>query len=199
MVDWQFILTALTLVVGGFTLLLVFRQVQIMRRQQETMQSQSSLMERQLQIMQKQDELLYRRAKLELEVDFEVIKREDKSIRGYTFSFYVHNKGNKSAADYYWHILVPFDFSGLQRMEIAGNTDFLQPRSTEQNGLRYSYYCAFASEPVYPTRTILIGEISVGSIPSGKALAVLWKIISEDGAFPDVDYAELEVPLVEVN
>ena len=163
------------------------------------MQSQSSLMERQLQIMQKQDELLSRRAKLELKVDFEVLKRDDKAVRGYTFSFYVQNKGNKSAADCYWHVLVPLDFSGLQRMEIAGNTDFLQPRSTEQNGLRYSYYCAFASVPVYPTRTILIGEISVGSIPSGKALAVLWKIISEDGAFPDVGYTKLEVPLVQAN
>ena len=65
--------------------------------------------------------------------------------------------------------------------------------------MKYSHYSDFASEPVYPTRSKVIGEISVGAIPTGKALVVLWKIIAEDGAFPDNDYAELEVPLVEAN
>jgi len=83
-------------------------------------------------------------------------------------------------------------------MDISGNA-VLQPRYTEQKGLKYSYYSGFASEPVYPTRTKLIGEISTGTIPLDKALVVLWKIVAEDGAFPDDDYAELEVSLVEVH
>jgi len=197
MEQWQSILTVLSLFVSAIALWLVIRQVKIMRRQREIMQSQSLLMEKQLQIMQKQDELLSRRARLELKVDFDVLRGEGQSIRGYKFSFYVHNKGNKSAADHYWHILVPYDFAGLQKMEIPGTTDYLEPRYSEHNGLKYSYYCAFASVPVYPTRTILIGEISLASILLDKAPVFLWKITSEDGAFPEVDYAELEVPLIE--
>ena len=118
---WQFISTALTLIFGAVTLWLVFKQVQIMKKQQDIMQSQSFLMQRQLEITQKQDELmalqLSKRADLSLKVDFEILRNQDKSIRGYTFSFYVCNKGNQSATDHYWHILVPFDFSRLQRME----------------------------------------------------------------------------------
>ena len=103
MAHWQFIFTAFTLVVGAVTLWLVFRQVQIMRKQDELIALQLS-----------------RKAELRLKVDFKVLKKGDKSIRGYTFSFYVHNKGNKSASDHYWHILVPFDFSQLQRMDNFG-------------------------------------------------------------------------------
>jgi len=197
---WQFIFTVLTLIVSAVTLGLVFRQVQIMNQQQKTMQSQSSLMQRQLEITQKQDELmasqLSKRADLSLKVDFKILRQQDKSIRGYTFSFSVCNKGNKSATDHYWHIRVPFEFSRLQRMEGSENAEY-QPKSDEKNGQGYSYYSGFTAEPVYPSRTKLIGEISLGDIPLDKTCVVLWKMIAEDGAFPEHDFAELEVSLVE--
>jgi len=188
MIDWQFTLTVFALVVGLATLWLVFIQVQIMRTQQNIMQRQDELMALQFS----------RRAELKLKVDFKVLKQEDKSIRGYTFTFHVHNQGNKTAADHYWHILVPLDFSQLQRMDISENS-ILRASYTELESLKYSYYTGFTSEPVYPTRTKLIGEITLGTIPLDKALVVLWKIVAEDGAFPDDDYAELDVPLVDVN
>jgi hypothetical protein len=43
---------------------------------------------------------LSKRADLSLKVDFEILRHQDKSIRGCTFSFYVCNKGNKSASHY---------------------------------------------------------------------------------------------------
>jgi hypothetical protein len=79
---------------------------------------------------------------------------------------------------------------GAETTVSCGSTD-------EKNGQNYSYYSGFTAEPVYPTRTKLIGEISLGSIPSDKSFVVLWKIIAQDGAFPENDFAELEVSLVE--
>jgi hypothetical protein len=99
--------------------------------------------------------------------------------------------------------LTQFSFSrensrelSVQRMEGSENA-VCQPKSDEKNGLNYSYYSGFTAEPVYPTRTKLIGEISLGNIPSDKPCVVLWKMIAEDGAFPEHDFAELEVSLVE--
>ena len=171
-----------------------------MKIQQTTMQDQTSLMQRQLDIMQKQDQLmtaqLARRADLSLKVRIQILKAEDGSTRGYKFTFDAFNAGNKSAENYYWHLMVPLDFSPLQRMDTAAGT-ILLPSHIVQQDIAYSYYKGFDTEPVYPTRSKQIGEISINTIPTGKPLKVRWQFISEDGAFPEGDhFAEVEATLV---
>src|SRR5712691_10339555 len=105
----QSVPTILTLLIGIVGLWIVYRQLWIMQQQISLMQNQDELMTLQLS----------KRADLSLEIDSDILRQEDKSIRGCTLSFCICNKGNKSAKDHYWHILVPFDFSRLQTIDIS--------------------------------------------------------------------------------
>lgn len=161
----QVLLGGLGLVVALITLLVVIRQ-------QQTMQGQ-------LEIMKKQDELLARQANLIVVVD---AKFTSEARQTCLLTVTVQNTGNKTARDFYWHFYVPV----RNRHGEFVPTEGVGIRSFELQleGIPHIQFAGLHRDPVYPTRKVALGTVTTLPSRPEAPLAVAWKLVSEDGAFP---------------
>ena len=164
----------LTLIVAFVTLLVVCYQVRLMDRQQQTMNKQ-------LDIMKKQDELLARRADLHLKLESRYLDPQQK-VR--VISFIAENRGQRSASNLYWYLLLPAD--GMIRSESGEKFPHEEDVQFIENVV-YHKYRGFYKEPVYPGRELSCLHFRMHGDYVSKPMDVYWKLICEDGQFPPTD------------
>ena len=173
-----------TFIVAFVTLVVVLYQVHLMNRQQETM-------DKQLVIMQKQDELLARRADLVVEVSSNDVHLNRSQWKLY---FSIKNNGTKSAEKIQWHVLVPLEYDPREFVAHAINKDAVGLDRQTIHGIEHNRYKALTVGPVYPTRRIDIGNITVRAAQAGQSVVILWEAIAEDGRFPSgPDLGKIEI------
>jgi hypothetical protein len=194
---WQILSILVSVLAATLAILLATKTFLLAKKQLTVMNQQLEIMARQLEIMGKQDELLARRAKLELLAEYKPSQHNDGSLRDHEFTFSVHNSGSKTAANYYWHLLLPRDVFGEVPLKLNLKRDVgLMCEPLERGGILYSYYRNSTIEPIYPTRHKLIGTITIGTIAAKQTVKILWSLVAEDGKFPpDTDFATLELKL----
>jgi len=169
----QVILAALGVIVALITLWVVLRQ-------QQTMGKQTELMQRQLSIAQKQDELLARSANLILRARAEFTDADHTTCN---ISFTVENLGNKTALDFYWHVFVPVEYSNHSAFRIPNGFEVTPEKVNLQPGA-YDLYKGFMESPLYPTRRVALGTLTVKGPNLHQPALLFWKLIGEDGKFP---------------
>ncbi|HEX3095514.1 MAG TPA: hypothetical protein VHQ20_00155 [Patescibacteria group bacterium] len=142
------------------------------------------LMTRQTNIMKRQDELLNKKSVLKIFTHYE----------GGKIYFFVKNHGNKTARDFYWHLSIP------KAMVSGDNLNDEVGRIVSVDALflgeEHYLYKKFFSSPIYPTRSMTLGYLESNLLIDGEYTS-FWKIISEDGANPemDLDYNNLSIKI----
>jgi len=157
---------AVALVVGGASIWLMVRQLRIM--------------DRQLDIMARQDALLSRRAQLRL-VGYVI--RPTETDQNLYLSLHVENIGDKTAANFYWHLFIPAEFSRNQRFS-SNKGDVDSDHAEDINGREFRRFRSDCNLPAYPTRSVPIGRIACDNAQWAEAIPLHWKLVCEDGAFP---------------
>lgn len=158
---WLLDLTALLL---GATLVVTLRQLFITKRQ--------------LQILVRQDEinreLLSRRARLAMYTNSEPPGQLVVSCR---------NEGNKTAQNFYWHLLVPITVSRYGVWSGAGKEILSNSGMETRDESLYRRYGGFVQDPLYPSRSVILSRIATSDL----SIPLWWSTISEDGAEPNAD------------
>ncbi len=151
------------------------------------------LMLRQLNIMKRQDQILNRRANLVLEVHSQY-NNDQHTDR--TLSFSVENNGNKAAKDFYWHLMIPHRFAQARELLIAPRRQVLPENNLLTiDNTQYTQYRCFHAEPVYPKRTNRLCSLRFDGNNVAHPITIYWKISAEDGVFPEGEgVARLDIP-----
>ena len=161
------------------TLGVVLKQLAVMKRQTTLMQHQDTLMQRQTEVLVRQDEtnleVLSRRVKLRMYIEPSPPRQVVVLCR---------NDGNKTAQNFYWHLLVPLTVSGDGVREPSPMSELLYNTSTDSHeGETYRHYNGLISDPLYPTRVTPVARISTTDMD----LPLWWSTVSEDGTDPTPD------------
>lgn len=168
---WTLDLTAVTVMFGLVTLLVVLRQLSLMTHQ-------DTLMQRQTDILVRQDEtnreVLARRIRL-------VMYREVASAS--QVIVLCRNEGNKSTRDFYWHLAVPTSVPMNAVWDASGNTLLMPTGGETHNDEQYRHYSQLVTLPLYPTRVTPLARINVNF----ERLSLWWSTVSEDGSDPTPD------------
>src|SRR5262249_13898238 len=142
------------------------------------------------EIMERQDEIIARRHNLRL-----AIAHHRSSIWTVVARVTVENLGTRSARDLYWDFWVPRD--GLANWDLVDHHGNSQRRDFVQiEGALYLRFRVYYDLPIYPHRSVQIGEITVhmsGDMPS--SMKVLWQITAEDGLFPEGEPAAVTLAI----
>ncbi len=177
------LLSGLAVVLGAVTLFVVVRQLHVMRRQlqvmgeqQTTMRQQTESMQRQLRIVEDQHEILRRQIAKRVDPTVLVSVRRLDGGSKVRLEFLVQNNGDKSMANFYWHLYAP--------QALSGDGNFRAPEDIVVEGTAVRHYTSVVRDPVYPTRQVLLGYVDLQSPYTTGNFEVRWMIITEDGAFP---------------
>lgn len=112
-----FLLSVITLVIVFIQLRLMRRQTSLMVSQTELTSKQTEIANTQLDIMRRQDEILAadraRQARLEMWIDA--------PIGSTIVNLHVKNSGNKTANCFYWHFMIPADIMAENQVWLNGN------------------------------------------------------------------------------
>jgi hypothetical protein len=153
----------LTLILTFLTLCIVAYQVYLMYKQ--------------LAIMKKQDELLSLKSNLSIFGEYNTTKSQ--------FEFFAENKGNKGAVDFYWHILVPISLSNNRNMRINPvNIPTEATAEMPIDGVMYKDFNAPMSEKLYPTRQKPLANFPLPDNKMTGGFKFYWFVVGEDGIFP---------------
>jgi hypothetical protein len=124
--------------------------------------------------------LLAKRGDLELRM-----KRESVSGGSHKIKFGIHNKGNKVVRGVYWSIFIPCAHGDF-RLDIDDGTP--EPAITKLENEKWLYfkYAGLTEKPVFPTRTLLFGMITIlAETIADHPFNIHWHFTSEDGPFPE--------------
>ncbi len=191
-----FVTTLLPLILGGFTLWIVIRQLRVMEQQKNIMEGRDSLMQQQLQIMTRQDEILSQRSRLTVCGYYDGIKGLVVVV--------ATNTGTKTARDFYFHLWIPLTLVPQDHVELflANPTSPEPPIARDVQapaivkGVSYHYVTGYVPEPLYPSRSGPVARFRVPSDDKPGTFTLLWQIVGDDGVFPsssDTGEAAVEV------
>jgi hypothetical protein len=167
------IMTALSTATGVATLIIVLVQLRLMRRQTD--------------IMGKHAELLARRA-----VPVACPKVRGRRMDGAVeVDFRFRNDGSGTLRNFYWQVGIPVaaEFRPF-RLGEGGTTP--QVSLTGLEGVQYYDYHAYEEQPIYPTRDISVGIATLKPDFNNGLIRFMWRVVSEDGAFPERAYNVVE-------
>jgi hypothetical protein len=100
--------------------------------------------------------------------------------------FNAYNSGEKSAASYFWHLLIPPNEVQASLTEASGAM-CAQTDVVEIEHAQYRHYEGFKREPLYPTRRMNLGIVVIEAAQRAEIrgpFLIWWEIIGEDGNFP---------------
>ncbi len=182
----------LSFIVSVVAVWLVVWQIRLMNRQDAMMKEQSVIAAKQLEISARQDEtnrlLFARKPDLQLlingfEKNFKVTGQASGGQMQYNLTLSVLNSGDKSITGSYNHVLLPLELQPVSGDSFLGNLS--KSDELEISGVKYSHYRNYKNEPVFPTRALEIGNLTLkGPV---KTYKILWQIVTEDGVFPSKD------------
>lgn len=172
------------------TLVIVFIQLRLMKRQTSLMESQTDLASKQaeiantqLDIMRRQDEIMAadraRRARLELAINPQPGDR--------TVNLHVKNSGNKTAASFYWHFMIPIELMQENQIWLGGNMPQACTENLELQGRVCRHFRGYISEPLFPTRQNFIASFAIQPEAPRGGQPIFWSMISEDGKNPEAE------------
>lgn len=177
--DWITLRVAvLSLVVAGLAVFLILFQLRIANEQ-------GRIMREQLAITMRQDEttrqLFLRKPMPVIVLVMKALTPSGKEKDGprYELAVRVRNAGDKSLREFFFHLMVPSDLKPIPTTVAARRDEVVL------EGVSYTRYRGIVEKPVFPSRIYEILKLKIRA--PGKRQKFLWKIIAEEGVFPELD------------
>jgi hypothetical protein len=177
-----------TVIIGAFTILIAFIQMDIMRIQREIMEKQTELMNRQLTIAEEQAAIVLRQLSQVAELEMSVALDNFDQAGSAALSVYVENKGTKSANGFTWHLGVQHLPGVLIKAFSVEPVGQLAADPLELEGRKYRLFKHRVHSDLYKGRMARVCRLQLLNIQTYSQISLLFQVTWNEGEFPGGGY-----------